>query len=131
MKMHLALPEPSDASLAAAYRRWMRSACQLPTTYDNQDPDENVVVANREKALTGLPYVPDFKKAFAHFCVYAGGRAVIDAIEQNLQLDKSHLEASRDTLFRCVCVFSGQRVALVCLLTLLPPLSCADTKKKS
>lgn len=32
------------------------------------------------------PYIPDFKQAFEHFCIHAGGRAVIDELQKNLQL---------------------------------------------
>ena len=45
-------------------------------------------------------YVPNFKKAFEHFCIHAGGKAVIDAIEDNLRLHKEDAEASRMTLYR-------------------------------
>jgi 3-ketoacyl-CoA synthase len=46
------------------------------------------------------PYIPDFKLAFEHFCIHAGGRAVIDELEKNLQLQPVHVEASRMTLHR-------------------------------
>ncbi|KAK1436534.1 hypothetical protein QVD17_02315 [Tagetes erecta] len=46
------------------------------------------------------PYIPDFKLAFDHFCIHAGGRAVIDELEKNLQLSLTHVEASRMTLHR-------------------------------
>jgi 3-ketoacyl-CoA synthase len=46
------------------------------------------------------PYIPDFKLAFEHFCIHAGGRAVIDELEKNLQLSPAHVEASRMTLHR-------------------------------
>ncbi|KAL6618758.1 hypothetical protein ACP70R_033897 [Stipagrostis hirtigluma subsp. patula] len=46
------------------------------------------------------PYIPDFKLAFEHFCIHAGGRAVIDELEKNLQLQPAHVEASRMTLHR-------------------------------
>ncbi|KAF3781418.1 3-ketoacyl-CoA synthase 6 [Nymphaea thermarum] len=46
------------------------------------------------------PYIPDFKQAFEHFCIHAGGRAVIDELEKNLQLSAQHVEASRMTLHR-------------------------------
>jgi 3-ketoacyl-CoA synthase len=46
------------------------------------------------------PYIPDFKLAFEHFCIHAGGRAVIDELEKNLQLEPIHVEASRMTLHR-------------------------------
>ena len=44
-------------------------------------------------------YVPDFKKAVAHFCIHAGGRGVIDGIEANLHLEPHHTAPSRATLF--------------------------------
>lgn len=46
------------------------------------------------------PYIPDFKLAFEHFCIHAGGRAVIDELEKNLQLLPIHVEASRMSLHR-------------------------------
>ncbi|KAM7251891.1 hypothetical protein ACFE04_023774 [Oxalis oulophora] len=52
--------------------------------------------ASRKKEV----YVPNFKKAFDHFCIHAGGRAVIDAMESNLKLQKEDAEASRMTLYR-------------------------------
>lgn len=55
-----------------------------------------------QKLLNGdvKPYIPDFKLAFDHFCIHAGGRAVIDELEKNLQLLPVHVEASRMTLHR-------------------------------
>ncbi|CAN4124799.1 unnamed protein product [Withania somnifera] len=46
------------------------------------------------------PYIPDFKQAFEHFCIHAGGRAVIDELQKNLQLSAEHVESSRMTLHR-------------------------------
>ncbi|XP_074585966.1 3-ketoacyl-CoA synthase 6-like [Curcuma longa] len=46
------------------------------------------------------PYIPDFKQAFEHFCIHAGGRAVIDELQKNLDLSAQHVEASRMTLHR-------------------------------
>ncbi|KAK1439105.1 hypothetical protein QVD17_04920 [Tagetes erecta] len=46
------------------------------------------------------PYVPDFKLAFEHFCIHAGGRAVIDEVQKSLRLSSEHVEASRMTLHR-------------------------------
>jgi 3-ketoacyl-CoA synthase len=45
-------------------------------------------------------YIPDFRKAFQHFCIHAGGRAIIDGLEQNLKLEPHHVEPSRATLYR-------------------------------
>ena len=44
-------------------------------------------------------YVPDFKRAVNHFCIHAGGRAVIDGIEENLKLERYHTAPSRATLY--------------------------------
>lgn len=48
--------------------------------------------------VTMKPYVPDFKRGIDHFCIHAGGRAVIDGIEKTLELEKYHTEASRFAL---------------------------------
>ncbi|KQK17805.1 3-ketoacyl-CoA synthase 11 [Brachypodium distachyon] len=46
------------------------------------------------------PYIPDFKLAFEHLCIHAGGRAVLDELEKNLELTEWHMEPSRMTLYR-------------------------------
>ena len=43
-------------------------------------------------------YIPDFRKAFEHFCIHAGGRGVIDALEENLKLTKEDVLPSRHAL---------------------------------
>ncbi|CAJ1963661.1 unnamed protein product [Sphenostylis stenocarpa] len=45
-------------------------------------------------------YVPNFRKAFEHFCIHAGGKSVINAIEESLKLQKEDSEASRMALYR-------------------------------
>ncbi|CAL8998071.1 unnamed protein product [Prunus brigantina] len=45
-------------------------------------------------------YAPNFNRALQHFCIHAGGRAVIDGIVDSLRLDKEDGEASRMTLHR-------------------------------
>eukprot|EP00250_Pteridium_aquilinum_P011416 c20051_g1_i1 orf=125-1558(+) len=46
------------------------------------------------------PYMPDFKLAFRHFCIHAGGKAVIQELEKNLRLTEEMTEASKMTLHR-------------------------------
>jgi 3-ketoacyl-CoA synthase len=46
------------------------------------------------------PYVPDFKLAFDVFCLHTGGRAVIDAIADQLALTTALARPSREALRR-------------------------------
>ncbi|XP_045786149.1 3-ketoacyl-CoA synthase 11-like [Trifolium pratense] len=46
------------------------------------------------------PYIPNFKLAFEHFCIHSGGKAVLDEIEKNLELNEWYMEPSRMTLYR-------------------------------
>ncbi|XP_021897163.1 3-ketoacyl-CoA synthase 2-like [Carica papaya] len=58
------------------------------------------LVARKFLKMKVKPYIPDFKLAFEHFCIHAGGRAVLDEIEKNLELTPWHMEPSRMTLYR-------------------------------
>lgn len=48
----------------------------------------------------GPVYLPNFRKAFEHFCIHAGGKGVIDMIGEVLQLGDGDMEASRMTLHK-------------------------------
>ncbi|KAJ8549083.1 hypothetical protein K7X08_032790 [Anisodus acutangulus] len=58
------------------------------------------LVARKVIKMKIKPYIPDFKLAFEHFCIHAGGRAVLDELEKNLELSQWHMEPSRMTLYR-------------------------------
>ncbi|KAF7837958.1 3-ketoacyl-CoA synthase 11 [Senna tora] len=58
------------------------------------------LVARKVFKMKVKPYIPDFKLAFEHFCIHAGGRAVLDELEKNLELSDWHMEPSRMTLYR-------------------------------
>ncbi|KAK9182702.1 hypothetical protein WN944_025848 [Citrus x changshan-huyou] len=44
------------------------------------------------------PYIPNFKLAFEHICIRAGGRAVLDEVGKHLKLNEWVMEPSRMTL---------------------------------
>lgn len=58
------------------------------------------LVARKFLEVKMKAYIPDFKLAFNHFCIHAGGRGVLDEVEKNLQLTEWHMEPSRMTLYR-------------------------------
>uniref|UniRef100_A0A5B7BIS5 3-ketoacyl-CoA synthase n=1 Tax=Davidia involucrata TaxID=16924 RepID=A0A5B7BIS5_DAVIN len=58
------------------------------------------LVARKVFKMKIKPYIPDFKLAFEHFCIHAGGRAVLDELEKNLELTEWHMEPSRMSLYR-------------------------------
>lgn len=58
------------------------------------------LAAKRILRIKIKPYLPDFKMAFEHFCIHAGGRAVLDELEKSLELSDWHMESSRMTLYR-------------------------------
>ncbi|KAF7049749.1 hypothetical protein CFC21_058235, partial [Triticum aestivum] len=46
------------------------------------------------------PYIPNFRRAFEHFCVHAGGRAVLEEVQRSLSLEDKDMEPSRCALHR-------------------------------
>ncbi|CAL4916666.1 unnamed protein product [Urochloa decumbens] len=58
------------------------------------------VVLNRVFRAKVRAYLPDFRLAFEHFCIHAGGRGVLDELERSLKLSAWHMEPSRMTLCR-------------------------------
>lgn len=59
-----------------------------------------LAMQNMKILRKGSSYVPDFRKAFDHFCIHPGGRAVISAIQKSLKMKEEDVEASRMTLYR-------------------------------
>ena len=46
------------------------------------------------------PYIPDFRRAFEHFCVHAGGHAVLEEVQRSLSLQDTDMEPSKCALHR-------------------------------
>ncbi|XP_058106560.1 3-ketoacyl-CoA synthase 7-like [Magnolia sinica] len=57
---------------------------------------QKVGFSNRRSTV----YMPNFKRAFEHLCIHAGGKAVIEAVEKKLGLSEEDVEASKMTLYR-------------------------------
>ncbi|CAD7695581.1 unnamed protein product [Ostreobium quekettii] len=55
-------------------------------------------IAQKVVGMKVRTYVPDFKTAFDHFCLHAGGRGVIEGLEKQLGLPKDKVEPNFQTL---------------------------------
>uniref|UniRef100_A0ACD5XVQ7 Uncharacterized protein n=1 Tax=Avena sativa TaxID=4498 RepID=A0ACD5XVQ7_AVESA len=58
------------------------------------------VIVSSSRRVKVKPYIPDFRTAFEHLCIHAGGRAVIDELQRSLGLSDEQVEPSRMTLHR-------------------------------
>jgi len=56
--------------------------------------------ASSSSSSAPAPYVPVFNKGIQHFCIHAGGRGVIDAVQTALKLSEDNVAASRAVLER-------------------------------
>ncbi|XP_073145587.1 3-ketoacyl-CoA synthase 7 [Henckelia pumila] len=59
-----------------------------------------ISILRSKLSKTETYHVPDFKRKISHFCIHAGGKAVIDAVQDRLRLSNEDGEASRMTLYR-------------------------------
>lgn len=50
------------------------------------------------KSITIQAYMPDFAAGIEHFCIHAGGRAVIEGVQKNLSLTDDQVRPSMQTL---------------------------------
>eukprot|EP00475_Leptophrys_vorax_P014317 TRINITY_DN2070_c0_g1_i2.p1 TRINITY_DN2070_c0_g1~~TRINITY_DN2070_c0_g1_i2.p1 ORF type:complete len:559 (-),score=161.93 TRINITY_DN2070_c0_g1_i2:157-1833(-) len=93
----LGYQDPKNTSVFASLIRYNRSVCGLPNELSAEEVEK--MVSEKDNSISvGKPYLPNFTKAFDYFCVHAGGRAVLDAIEKNLRLPTHYLDASRSVL---------------------------------
>ena len=86
----LPLTEQAKVVFSLAARFFLRNLTKFLTA----NGAENLAM----KVPRVKPFVPDFKRGIDHFCVHAGGRAVIDGIEKNMKLEHYHSEGSRMAL---------------------------------
>lgn len=56
-------------------------------------------VARKLLGIKVAPYVPDFKRAFNHFCLHVGGRGVVEGLSKQLGLSKHQMSPSANTLY--------------------------------
>merc|ERR1712224_1032379 len=62
-----------------------------------------VSILKKKTGIVGLrvprAYTPNFAKGIDHFCIHAGGRAVIEGVQKNLGLQEHHAAPSKQTLY--------------------------------
>lgn len=80
---------------------------------------------NRRRGRTSI-YTPKFNRAFEHFCIHSGGRAVIQAIERNLRLRKQDVEPSTMTLYRFGNTSSASIWYELCYIEAKGRMKCGD-----
>ncbi|KAF4646533.1 inositol polyphosphate kinase kcs1, partial [Perkinsus olseni] len=51
------------------------------------------------KVAFNKKYVPSFKKGINHFCIHAGGRAVLEGVQKNLKLSDRDILPSKLSLY--------------------------------
>ena len=56
-------------------------------------------VARKALKMRVPAYVPDFTKAFDHFCLHVGGRGVVEGLSKQLGLSKRQMAPSANTLY--------------------------------
>jgi 3-ketoacyl-CoA synthase len=56
-------------------------------------------IARRVFGMKLASYIPDFKRAFDHFCIHVGGRGVIEGIGKQLGLPEDKMLPSVNTLY--------------------------------
>ena len=88
-------PPTQDPSLGSSSSYSSRRRERLTAMPRRATPSRDNVTTRRYVK----PYVPDFKRGIDHFCIHAGGRAVIDGIVKNLNLLDRHEAPSRHALY--------------------------------
>ncbi|KAG6487631.1 hypothetical protein ZIOFF_056221 [Zingiber officinale] len=84
LRSHITTIAPSVLPVA----EMLRYACRVARLYLGDD----------QKAAKA--HVPDFKSAFEHMCIHAGGKAVIDAVRRLMRLEEEVVEPARMCLHR-------------------------------
>jgi len=56
-------------------------------------------VARKALKMSVAAYVPDFTKAFDHFCLHVGGRGVVEGLSKQLGLTQRQMQPSANTLY--------------------------------
>ncbi|PKU79961.1 3-ketoacyl-CoA synthase 6-like [Dendrobium catenatum] len=56
--------------------------------------------SNKKSVSPAPTFVPEFRRAFDHFCLHAGGKAVVDGLQKVLELRDEEVEATRMSLHR-------------------------------
>ncbi|KAI9194827.1 hypothetical protein LWI28_009491 [Acer negundo] len=101
MKLGVSISKDTVKVAGDALKTNIRSLGPLVLPFSEQFRYGVSIICRKMRIQSRLSFcMPDFKKAFDHFCIHAGGRAIIRGIKKNLQLRDVDVEASKMTLYR-------------------------------
>lgn len=95
----LPLSEQTRVAYALAKKKVCKYVCKGFKLHKEGISSELIKILSNWIPAKVPAYVPDFKRGIEHWCIHAGGRAVVDGVAKNLKLQPEHAEPSKYALY--------------------------------